>query len=286
MSKLILTIMLLFCALAGVLWTRLAIAENPPAGEPAAELPKTKINEKDGAEMVLIPAGEFLMGTSEEELAAWLQAHPADQRGYFTVEMPQHMVYLDDYYMYKTEVTVAQYREFCQTTGRAMPPEPDWKWQDTHPIVNVAWEDAAAYAQWANAALPTEAQWEKAARGTDGRIYTWGNEWDAGKCVNSNNSGGHTKPVGSLPADTSPYGCLDIVGNVCEWCADWYDAGYYKNAPARNPTGTATGQWRVLRGGSWRGSNPVIFRSSIRGINPSGRSRDLGFRCVLRSPGQ
>ena len=198
-------------------------------------------------------------------------------------ETPQHKVYLDDYWIYKTEVTVAQYRKFCQATGRQMPGLPDWS-KDDHPVVNVSWEDAAAYAQWAGAALPTEAQWEKAARGTDARVYPWGNEWDGAKCVNSTQS---TKPVGGIPAGASPYGCLDMAGNVWEWCADWYDAGYYKNAPARNPTGPATSTSRVLRGGSWLTPVPDVFRAAYRfWLNPGDRNDYFGFRCVLRSPGQ
>jgi formylglycine-generating enzyme required for sulfatase activity len=223
--------------------------------------------------MVLIPAGEFLMGSKDGE---------ADDD-----ERPQHKVYLTGYWIYRTEVTVAQYRKFCQATGRQMPPEPESGWQNTHPIVNVTWEDAAAYAQWAGAALPTEAQWEKAARGTDGQVYPWGNDWDGDKCQNSvgNKNAGNTAPVGSFPAGASPYGALDMAGNVWEWCADWYDAGYYKNAPTRNPTAPATGTWRVLRGGSWYCAYLVGFRAAFRsGSRPTFRHR-LGFRCVLRSPG-
>jgi len=199
----------------------------------------TRINPKDGATMVYVPAGEFLMGSKDGE-------GQDDER-------PQHKVFLTGYWIYRTEVTVAQYKKFCQATGRVMATDPPWKWQDDHPVVNVFWDDAAAYAQWANAALPTEAQWEKAARGTDSRVYPWGNDWDGEKCQNSvgGKNAGKTAPVGSMPAGASPYGCLDMAGNVWEWCADWYDAGYYKNAPARNPTGPATGTTRVLRGGSW-----------------------------------
>jgi len=226
--------------------------------------------------MVWVPAGEFLMGSTDAD-------NEAD-----TDEKPQHKVYLDGYWIYKTEVTVAQYRKFCQATGRQMPPEPEWKWQDTHPIVNVTWDDAAAYAQWAGAALPTEAQWEKAARGPDGRLYPWGNDWDGAKCVNSarGNAPGGTKPVGGMPAGASPYGCLDMAGNVWEWCADWYDGSYYKNTPSGNPTGPATGTARVVRGGSWGNTISDFFRAAGRyRPTPEGRNDYLGFRCVVRSPG-
>jgi len=236
-----------------------------------------RINPKDGAEMVYVDAGEFLMGSSD------------DDKGVSSDQKPQHKVYLDGYWMYRTEVTVAQYRNFCQVTGRQMPPEPWWKWQEDHPIVNVNWDDAVAYAKWAGAALPTEAQWEKAARGTDGRQYPWGNDWDGAKCVNSvgGSSPGGTKPVGSCPEGASPYGALDMAGNVWDWCADWYDARYYQSSPAPNPAGPATGHSRVLRGVSWGFNSPGSFRSATRGSgDPSSRSGDYGFRCVLCSPGQ
>ncbi|HEY3377477.1 MAG TPA: formylglycine-generating enzyme family protein [Armatimonadota bacterium] len=159
-------ILVLACALVVVAWMADAHAEIV-----------TKINPKDGAEMALIPAGEFLMGASAEERAAWQQAHPTGYKRDWLDDAPQHKVYLDAYYLYKTEVTVAQYRAFCQATRRKMPSEPPWKWQDTQPICNVNWNDAKAYADWAGVTLPTEAQWEKAARGGDGRSYPWGNAW-------------------------------------------------------------------------------------------------------------
>ena len=248
--------------------------------EPLPVIPAgTKLGDKrtnlvDGAEMVWVPAGEFLMGSttrsSDEQL---------------------HTVYLDGYWIYKTEVTLAQYRKFCQATGRAMPMEQSWKWQLTHPIVDVSWDDATAYAEWAGAALPTEAQWEKAARGTDGREYPWGNAWDASKAQCSKSIFSDAKkpaPVGSFPTGASPYGCLDMAGNVAEWCADWYGTGYYKTAPAKNPLGPAFGVARVLRGGSWRDANVIwdYFRVANRNSDtPAHRADHIGFRCVLRSPG-
>jgi formylglycine-generating enzyme required for sulfatase activity len=268
---------------------------DAPAVAPVTQLPKTKINPKDGAEMILIPAGNFLMGTSEEELTNLLKANIQYQRGLFTCEMPQHEVYIDAYYMYKTEITVAQYRKFCTVTGREMPQEAGWKWQDTHPIVDVNWDDAKAYADWAGVALPSEAQWEKAARGEDGRIYPWGNTWDKTKCANGSNSGNGnttwgTHPVGSFPTGASPYGVMDMSGNVWEWCADWYKKGYDTNAPAKNPTGPVTGNCRVLRGGSWGdyGYYGYGLRGAYRNVNypvyGRGGNTHIGFRCA--SPGQ
>ena len=238
----------------------------------AADAPKVVqdgnryMNAKDRAEVVFVPAGEFTMGSKPEV-------------GDYD-EQPEHKVDLDGYWIYQTEVTVAQYRAFCQATDRSMPDVPSWDWKDDHPIVNVTWDDAAAYAKWAGAALPTEAQWEKAARGTDGRMYPWGNEWDVAKCV----SGVELAPVGSIPAGASPYGALDMAGNVWEWCADWY--GSYAAAPAKNPTGPANGTSRVLRGGSWNyyvASNP---RCALRYYcGPSYWLNFFGFRCVVLSPG-
>jgi formylglycine-generating enzyme required for sulfatase activity len=246
-----------------------------PPIELSIDLPKQKINPKDGAVMLLVPAGDFLMGSKDDDKLA------RDN------EKPQHKVNLDSYYIYKTEVTVAQFRKFCHATGRkSMPPKPLWGWIDNHPIVNVTWNDAKAYADWAGVVLPTEAQWEKAARGTDGRIYPWGNEWDATKCVNFTNSKSGTKPVGSILSGSSPYECLDMAGNVWEWCGDWYGADYYKNAPAKNPTGPVTGEnrVRVLRGGSW-GNYGDGCRGAYRGnYGPDGYGSNIGFRCASPGP--
>ena len=235
-------------------------------------LAPTKINPKDGAEMILIPAGDFLMGSTDAD------------KDVQDDEKPQHKVYLDAYYMYKTEVTVAQYRKFCTATGRKMPGTPNWGWQDTHPIVNVSWNDAKAYTDWAGATLPTEAQWEKAARGGDSRIYPWGTTWDKAKCANWGNSNNGTKPVGCFPTGASPYGVMDMAGNVCEWCADWYGADDYKNAPLKNPTGPVTGNYRVLRGGSWYYSGGDARGAYRNGIYPLNFGDDFGFRCASPGP--
>ena len=262
--------MLLLCLAGTLTW----------AGAPVA----TRTNPIDGAEMVLVPAGQFTMGTTEEALAGYLKANPELVREFFVDELPQHEVQMDTYYIYKNEVTVAQYRKFCAATGYTMPSEPAWKWQENQPIVNVSWDDAKAYATWAGATLPTEAQWEKAARGTDGRIYPWGKTWDASKARSSTktfNDAQRPADVGSYPTGASPYGCQDMTGNVWEWCNDLYAAGYYRNSPAVNPTGPTKGSTYILRGGSWGDFNPNYFRSTFRPSRDStARYNDCGFRCV------
>ena len=232
-------------------------------------------NTVDGAKMILIPAGDFLMGSPDTDQSA------------VAAETPQRKVYLDAYCIYVNDVTVAQYRKFCAATGKQMPAMPEWGWQDDYPIVNVNWNDAKAYADWAGVSLPTEAQWEKAARGTDGRLFPWGNTWDTTKCCNSFwSSPGSAAPVGNFPAGASPYGMLDMAGNAFQWCADWYDANYYQHAPSRNPTGPATGTVRVLRGGSWRSTNTSFLRTAARsGVDPKMGYDSFGFRCARPAPG-
>ncbi len=272
MNKVMFFVYLLTCSIGNAVF-----AVDEPAATPATvPLPATKINSKDGAEMIFIPAGEFLMGSTDTDKKA------KDN------EKPQRKVNLNSYYIYKTEVTVAQYRKFCVATGRKMPDAPDWGWQDNHPIVNVSWNDAKAYADWAGVVLPTEAQWEKAARGTDGRVYPWGNEWDKTKCANwSNSCDGDTltgtHQVGSFPKGASPFGVIDMSGNAYEWCADWYGDNYYKTAPAKNPTGPVTGDKRVLRGGSWGDYYDYYWcRVACRGYtNPDYYGYGvIGFRCA------
>ena len=256
-------------------------------------------NSTDGAAMVWVPEGSFAMGNP-------------DGVG-FTDEHPMHQVTLSGYWIYKYEVTVAQYRAFCSATSHVLPTWPgnhySWTgktgWSDPalqqHPIVNVTWLDAKAYADWAGVQLPTEAQWEYAARGSQGRNYPWGgtatasdqyNGWDQTKSSNYYNSQGVNKstwPVGSFPSGTSWCEAQDLAGNAWEWCADLY--GHYSSSPVSNPIGPATGEYgnyHVLRGGSW---NDVPANDNDRG---AGRlviglsdlwAENIGFRCVSVSPG-
>ena len=235
----------------------------------AAQGVRTKINPRDGARMVFIPAGAFLMGGTS-----------------YPDEKPPHKVYLDGYWIYQTPVTVAQYRTFCEATKHEMPFLPEGEGRGDHPIVNVTWSDAQAYCAWAGMSLPTEAQWEKAARGTDGREYPWGNEWDKSRCQASRKDvfdGGSTVSVGSLASGASPYGVLDMEGNVAEWCADWYAETYYRSAPDKNPTGPEKGTDRVVRGSPWFGNLSFAYRAANRNMADPHRGLDcLGFRCVCR----
>jgi serine/threonine-protein kinase len=245
---------------------------------PAPSLPPTMTNPTDGADMILIPAGEFLMGS------------PAGKGN--NDEHPQHKVYLDAFYICKYQVTNGQFAKFVKETGYKA--EGDWKkyaksGRETHPVVNVTWNDASAYCRWAGGALPTEAQWEKAARGTDGRDYPWGNTWDGNRCnwdkgpkvsgmANISNGRG-TAPVGSFPSGVSPCGVHDMAGNVWEWCRDWYDENYYKSSPSRNPLGPSIGVFRVLRGGAWSNADYDNFRCANRDWGgPARRGSRRGFR--------
>jgi len=232
-----------------------------------------RVSPRDGKAMVLVAGGDFLRGST-----------PAD--GQDSDETPQWRVYLNAYWIDVCPVTVQEYRRFCEATGRQMPKTPRWGWENDHPVVNVLWEDAAAYAAWADKRLPTEAEWEKAARGTDGRKFPWGSEapgtdgkW---RCNLFGDRDGfvHTSPVDHYPEGASPYSCLDMIGNVWEWCADWYRSGYYASAPIQNPTGPERGSYRVMRGASWEYLAKYV-QCTIRHYNrPTDTNEGFGFRCV------
>jgi sulfatase modifying factor 1 len=242
----------------------------------------TAINEADGAELQWVPAGEFLRGSP-------------DGKGYGD-ERPQRKIALDGYWISKNVITRAQYEKFCAATGRKFEPMWGQTWsadpnadKGRLPVM-VSWYEAADYVKWANASLPTEAQWEKAARGTDGREYPWGITWEPEKCVSKEMTLGKClngfMPVGSVPAGASPCGTLDMAGSVWEWTADWYDYEYYKTAPDKNPAGPQTGMYKAVRGGCvW--FDERFSRTAARFIQPP-QARDwtpIGFRCVVNAPG-
>ncbi len=212
------------------------------------------------------------MGSNDEDVA---YAVPLNLR-------PVHRVRITKgFWLGKYEVTNAQYRKFCEATGRKFP-RGDRRIEqgDHHPVVEVRWHDAKAYCDHYGLSLPTEAQWEHAARGPEGRKYPWGDEWDPKKCCNPYNKGpgGRTFPVGSFPEGASWCGALDMAGNVWEWCGDWH--GLSQVGFVDDPTGPATGLLRVLRGGSWRDDSTRYFRGTYRcRNNPSVPTEIYGFRC-------
>lgn len=224
-----------------------------------------------GFDWVAIPAGEFFMGSDKE--------HDANM---FEDEAPQFKLYLDRYQIARYPVTNAQYKLFVTATGYTPPPHwleghiPDQ--QENHPIVNVSWHDAIAFCEWAGVRLPTEAEWEKAARGSDGRVYPWGNEEPNATHCNFNLSIGMTMPVGSYPAGASPYGLCDMAGNVWEWTASvWLDS--YENYEEEVQNNAQAALRRVLRGGGFRDIEFVRCASRSWDL-PNQRYRDLGFRVV------
>ncbi|MHB1457935.1 MAG: formylglycine-generating enzyme family protein [Armatimonadota bacterium] len=235
------------------------------------------------------------MGSADEDIAALAELDPEFESiaDWYEDEKPQHNIHLSGYWIYKNEVTGIQYRKFCEETNKKLPGVPKWIWKTDHPILMVSWQDAVDYASWAGVSLPTEAQWEKAARGTDSRIYPWGDEWDASECANAvEEDPDSTQPVGSYTSGSSPYGCMDMAGNVFEWCVDWYDPNCYRNSQKENPSGPVQGIEvecsdgtmkiaRIMRGGSWSSESQMDFRCTNRAYDdPLTPSPDTGFRCV------
>ncbi len=223
-------------------------------------------NDKDGSLMAYVPGGIFIMGNENGD---------SDER-------PAHRVKLKPFYMDQFEITNIQYRKFISETKHQEP----LFWNDKHfnsdlqPVVGVSWDDARAYAEWAGKRLPTEAEWEMAARSTDGREYPWGNFWYDKRCNSVEAGYNKVIQVGSFSKGASPYGIYDMAGNVWEWCLDTYSVGYYKNSAEDNPAGPKAGDDKVLRGGSW-GYDKVNSRSSNRFWDDKGtRNRHFGFRCV------
>jgi serine/threonine protein kinase len=253
---------------------------------------RTKVGE-DGSVMVQVHAGDFYMGSRDSDDAN------ADGD-----EKPRHVVHLDDFWMDRYEVTNEQFSRFLNEEGNQKEDDATWvnvegegsnivyedgqysprSGYEDHPVTYVSWYGAQSYCQWVGKRLPTEAEWEKAARGTDRRIWPWGNDWNEDK-VNSSEAGpGHTTAVGSYPDGASPYGCMDMAGNAWEWVADRYQGDYYQVAPDRNPQGPNQGVYRVVRGGSCALPQRLSRCTGRFPFIPSVTRNDLGFRCVSSSP--
>jgi len=228
----------------------------------------------DETPMATIPEGIYTMGFDGTQALE-------DER-------PGHRVWLDTFAMDVHEVTTAQYAGFLSATNRPVP----WQWETVdlsqhgdRPVIGVDWNDAQAYCLWKGKRLPTEAEWEKAARGTDGRLYPWGNQLPTREFANFALGARFSYsqvllPVQSYEKGKSPYGLYQLAGNVYEWVQDWYATNYYEASPDRNPQGPAQGQFKVMRGGSWSDLPKYLLTYSRFKLPPATRNSYTGFRCA------
>jgi formylglycine-generating enzyme required for sulfatase activity len=264
--------------------------KTPPA--PPLGIGSVRASEVDGMQQVFVPAGKFVMGSASQS--------NSDER-------PEHQVSLDDFWIDRTEVSVGQFRRFVEATGHVTQYEQDgqgWIWNgsgwsavkgaswqnplgngplpDNTPVVQVSWNDATAYCDWARRRLPTEAEWEKAARGTNAALYPWGNNQPDASLASYNGVLGLV-PVDSLPSGASPYGALNMAGNAYEWVADWYSDSYYANSPGQNPKGPKSGKYKVMRGGSWQLSATALLAFGREVGQPTAGNSNVGFRCASSS---
>ena len=275
--------------------TRVASTVSASAGSAGSttreppSAPGARVRERDGAAMVFVPAGPFVRGSPKGV---------GDDD-----EFPPRRVNVGAFLIDRLEVTVAQYRA-CTAAGACSEPSAKkgaatdaCNWgapeRDAHPVNCVVWQEAADYCRWVEAALPTEAQWEKAARGPDGRLYPWGNEPASCSFAVMPTATGvagcgekSTWPAGTMAADESPYGARDMSGNVREWVADFYDEHAYEKGPSDDPRGPPTGWARALRGGSWEVHDPAHMRAANRyRFQPTFRFHGAGFRCARAADG-
>jgi eukaryotic-like serine/threonine-protein kinase len=251
-----------------------------PAGESESPVPTDTPGSDISVNMVFVPAGEFIMGSEMGD---------ADEK-------PAHSVYLDAFYIDMHEVTNAHFR-LCVDAGACLPPVKvssstrasyyDNPAFDGFPVMYVSWDMAQAHCAWRGAKLPSEAQWEKAARGTDGRTYPWGEGIDCQRANYYRQQGtefiacvGDTTRVGVYESGQSPYGAYDMTGNVWEWVADWYGASYYRESPSSNPAGPESGSARVVRGGAWQFSDFSVRAARRYWFNPANALENVGFRCA------
>jgi len=256
-------------------------------GAASASGPPQEIIGKDGAPMVVIPEGVFPMGV------------PKAARDGGTDERPNHDVFVDTFYIDKYELTNGRYLQFVTETGHRFPQHPTdqtkglWKGNmmpesvTDLPVINVDWHDADAYCRWAGKRLPTEAEWEKAAKGPNDWRFAWGDIEPTQEHANFNQTwrGEATlTQVGIYEKGKSPYGVYDVAGNVWEWVADWYEADYYAKSPARNPQGPETGIYKALRSSGWQGETPQVrIFTRIKSL-PTDRNNSTGFRCAQDVP--
>ena len=242
----------------------------------------SNVNPLDNAALIYVPAGKFTMGSD-----------PNSDPYFWGAESPIHEVFLSEYYIYQLEVTNGQY---AQCVAEKQCPRPEQSYSrtrreyygnqrfDEYPVIYVNYQMAGSYCVWAGGRLPSEAEWEKAARGTDGRLFTWGSELPTADIANFNGRGvGDSVPVGSYPAGASVYGVLDMGGNVIEWTYDYFDEGYYRYSSLDNPFGPLTGTRRVIRGGSWASGFDGLRTVARASLRPEQSIEMVGFRCVIET---
>lgn len=254
--------------------TTIEVPTSTITPSPKLGVGSTRIAPKDGMILLYVPAGEFIMGSNDD-----------DQN-----DNPEHKVNLKSFWIDQTDVTNAMYAK-CHDAGgcKQLPSStksntqavyygnPDF---DSFPVIYVSWQAAKDYCKWADRRLPTEAEWEKAARGDDRRTYPWGNEPPNNDRLNFNHQVEDTTKVGEYPDGASPYGALDMAGNVWNWVADWYEFSYYSKSRTSNPPGPTTATEKVLRGGAWNYTPEYATTTRRVQLDPSVTSYDIGFRCV------